>query len=338
MQTKENYINSLIINQSQKETGQTSKDENEFKNQTQLNVDTALLFKIGEKESQLEPKSEIVKRDSVPSNAFGELNINYGFTKIKNILEKQKFPDIIITIFKNNKDNITDNMTKGISLFEVKKKESKERNINNSNKKQTKGIVKIKSGRKKLKNKSEGKHKKDSPDNIIKKIKALFFTCLIEYTEQFLNQYKKNYEEKIKLLKLDYAKYINKLKKKDDLLLLKKPLKDIVSLDTSKRYPKINDIYWNKNIIEKIIDKEKDNKEINALLNMSFNDWIDIFTYKNDWEYNIVFNKLQNFLVKLTESNDDEYITKFILLLYNYKKWFENKQSRKPKKNKIKSK
>ena len=328
----------MIINQSQKETGQTSKDENEFKNQSQLNIDTVLLFKIGEKESQLEPKSEIVKGDSVPSNAFNELNINYRFTKIYNILEKQKFPAIIITIFKNNKDNITDNMTKGISLFEVKKKESKERNINNPNKKKTKAIVKIKSGRKKLKNKNEGKHKKDSPDNIIKKIKALFCTCLIEYTEQFLNQYKKNYEEKIKLLKLDYAKYINKLKKKDDLLLLKKPLKDIVSLDTSKRYPKINDIYWNKNIIEKIIDKEKDNKEINALLNMSFNDWIDIFTYKNDWEYNIQFNKLQNFLVKLTESNDDEYITKFILLLYNYKKWFENKQSRKPKKNKIKSK
>ena len=336
LQTEENYVTSLIINNLKEGTDQTSKYENKENNQTPQDIHTELLFKTNGKESQSKQKSEIVKKNSVQTTPLNEKNINYLFTKIKNIFVNKNFPENIITLFKNNKDNIISNMAKGISLFEVKNQELNKRNRNNQNKVEKK--EKIKKGRKKKKNKNEGKHKKDSPDNIIKKIKALFFNCLIEYTEQFLNQYNKNYEDKIKLLKLDYAKYINKLKKDIDLELLKKPLKDIVSLDTSKRYPKINDIYWNKKIIEKIIEKEKDNKEINDLLNMSFNDWINIFTYKNDWEYNITFNKLQNYLLELTKNNDEEYITKFILYLYNYKMWFENKKAKKPKKNKKKSK
>ena len=331
LQTEENYVTSLIINNLKEGTDQTSKYENKENNQTPQDIHTELLFKTNGKESQSKQKSEIVKKNSVQTTPLNEKNINYLFTKIKNIFVNKNFPENIITLFKNNKDNIISNMAKGISLFEVKNQELNKRNRNNQNKVEKK--EKIKKGRKKKKNKNEGKHKKDSPDNIIKKIKALFFNCLIEYTEQFLNQYNKNYEDKIKLLKLDYAKYINKLKKDIDLELLKKPLKDIVSLDTSKRYPKINDIYWNKKIIEKIIEKEKDNKEINDLLNMSFNDWINIFTYKNDWEYNITFNKLQNYLLELTKNNDEEYITKFILYLYNYKMWFENKKAKKPKKN-----
>lgn len=340
LQTEENYITSLIINQPKEGTYQTSKYENKENNQTPPDIQTELFFITGGKESQVEP--EVVKANSVPTTPLNEKNINYLFTKIKNIFVKKNFAEQLIALFENNKDNITFNMTKGISLFIVKNKElnKRNRNRNNQNKVEKKEVVKVKMGRKKQKNKKEGegKHKKDSPDNIIKKIKALFFNCLIEYTEQFLNQYKKNYEDKIKLLKLDYEKYINKLKKDADLELLKKPLKDVVSLDTSKRYPKINDIYWNKKIIQKIIEKEKDNKEINDLLNMSFNDWINIFTYKNDWEYNITFNKLQNYLLELTKNNDEEYITKFILYLYNYKMWFENKKPKKPKKNKIKSK
>ena len=166
----------------------------------------------------------------------------------------------------------------------------------------------------------------------------MFFICVIEYSEQFLNQYKKNYESKIKLLKLDYAKYVNNLKKEVELELLEKPLKDLISLDTSKRYVKFSDKDWNKKIIAKILEKEKNNKEINNLLNMSFNEWIDIFTYKKDFEYNIQFDKLKNYLLKLTENNDDEYITKFIFYLFNYKRWFINKKGRNLKTDKIESK
>ena len=226
-------------------------------------------------------------------------------------------------------------MTKSVSLFEIKSKKKRNRNKENEIKEEVKELTK---GRKSQKDKDEGKHKKYSPDNIIKKIKALFFICVIEYSEQFLNQYKKNYESKIKLLKLDYAKYVNKLKKEVELELLEKPLKDLISLDTSKRYVKFSDKDWNKKIIAKILEKEKNNKEINNLLNLSFNEWIDIFTYKKDFEYNIQFDKLKNYLLKLTENNDDEYITKFIFYLYNYKRWFINKKGRNQKTDNIESK
>ena len=266
----------------------------------------------------------------------------YSYKKIVNILKKINVSDEIIKKIKE--DIIKKELEKSLGIFKTKnkrirRKKRRNRKFKRINKNKAKKKKPIKRGRISLSDPhSKGKRNKYCTDNIIKKIKALFCSSNIEYAQIFLNKKKKNYDKEIKLLTLDHEQYIKKLEKKLDLELLDKSLKDFISLDTSKRYRKIDDKEWNKKIIQKIMEKEKDNEKINALLNMSFNDWIDIFTYKNDWEYNIVFNKLQNFLVKLTESNDDEYITKFILLLYNYKKWFENKQSRKPKKNKIKSK
>ena len=62
-----------------------------------------------------------------------------------------------------------------------------------------------------------------TPDNIIKKIKSILFKYIIE----FLNKLLKKVSKKIKLAKLDY-KYINKLKRKDDLLLLKIKSKELL--------------------------------------------------------------------------------------------------------------
>jgi len=60
---------------------------------------------------------------------------------------------------------------------------------------------------------------------------------------------------------------------------------------------------------------------------MSFNDWIDIFTYKKDWEYNINYNWFKFNLEKIDE-DDEEYFSRFIFYLYNYKRWFMNKKGR----------
>lgn len=94
-----------------------------------------------------------------------------------------------------------------------KRKKKVERNAEKNKNKQEIKKNKIKCGRKKLddKNTSQGNHKKDCPDNIIKKIKAFLFTSVIEYVEQYINS--QNIKEKIKLLRLDY-KYINNLKKR----------------------------------------------------------------------------------------------------------------------------
>ena len=293
---------------------------------------------LNRKKQQIQKEINILPTNSEKDKKFIEImeneghkennntNTTYNCKNIIKILQKNSYPNT--TIKKIKEDAITQKDKESISiyLFEIKNKKRKRKNKNKQNVIEDKD--KTKKGRKTLEDNMKGNHKKDSPDNIIKKIKALFFTSVIKYIEMFLDKYKKNYEGKIKLLTLDYAQYVNRLKKEVDLELLDKPLKDIASLDTSKRYHRINDTYWNKKIIEKIIEKEKDNKEINDLLNMSFNDWIDIFTYKKDWEYNIEYNKLRTFIEELSKDDDEEYFTKFMLYLYNYKRWFTKKAGR----------
>ena len=89
---------------------------------------------------------------------------------------------------------------------------------------------------------------------------------------------------------------VNRLKKEIELELLDKPLKDIASLETSKRYRANKDKDLNKKIIEKVIDDEKGNDKIIKLLNMSFSEWIDIFTMKKNLDDSFEFFGLQSAL------------------------------------------
>ena len=132
------------------------------------------------------------------------------------------------------------------------------------------------------------------------------------------------------MLRLDY-KYINNLKKEDNIKVLNEPLRNIVSLDTSSRYANYQDKSWNKKIIQKILDKN--DEKINSLLNLSFSTWIDIFTYRQKWENNIQFYKIKNYLEKIQDENDSEYFSKFIFYLFNYQRWFLHKKGRRPKIN-----
>ena len=102
----------------------------------------------------------------------------------------------------------------------------------------------------------EENHKKDCPDNIIKKIKAFLFSSVIEYVQDYININKIKINEKIKLLTLDY-KNVNKLEKKFNLEILNQPLKDLISRKISSKYKSHQD--FNKNIIKKVLDEEKNN-------------------------------------------------------------------------------
>ena len=64
---------------------------------------------------------------------------------------------------------------------------------------------------------------------------------------KYLNDNKIKYKEKIKLLKLDYTKYVIRIKKEIELELLDKPLKDLASLEISSRYRANKDKDLNKN-------------------------------------------------------------------------------------------
>ena len=61
---------------------------------------------------------------------------------------------------------------------------------------------------------------------------------------------------------------------------------------------------------------------------MTFGEWIDIFTLKNKLNNNFEFYGLQNALSNIEETNSDEYFSRFIFYLFNYKRWFYNKKGR----------
>ena len=168
-----------------------------------------------------------------------------------NIIPKMYYLEDIITILQTNKcdesiinkidpDIIQLNDMKCLYFFKAKnnsnestesflgKKRVNENNLNEKDKKTSKR------GRKPSnENTSSGIHTKLDPDNIIKKIKALFFKLSIDYINAFINKDKKN---EVKLLYLDYKQYVNRLKKDFDLGLLNMKLEDFASLDISEKY------------------------------------------------------------------------------------------------------
>ena len=214
-----------------------------------------------------------------------------------------------------------------------------------------------KRGRKTEKNNKNYIHDKYKSDNIIKKIKDKLFKSVLKFVNTKLDLKEEN-----ELLKLDYDEYINKLKRKRDLDLLKMPLKDFLALKISKKYNK--DPYYNKKIIDKILNNieninvydNKINKTVNFVFDITFEDYIDICTSKKslddlindygDYGYtkdNIDYEKIKSNLNVINEissevmkKNDVTYLSFFLFYLYNYKRWFYLKRGRKNSSNYIK--
>jgi hypothetical protein len=200
----------------------------------------------------------------------------------------------------------------------------------------------IKRGRKPKDGEGWG-HDKMSADNIIKKLKAEFF----KYMTLFLNKIIKTTtsEENDKILKLDY-RFINQLNREIDLKYLILPLKDLFSLDVSPKYRKAKP-ESNKINIEQILNENPD-EAIKFVFNMTFRDWLDVFSYKKTVkellnEKNIddddICKKIEKSLVKVDDllnkiaSNDNKYyFSNFTFYLYNYEIWFYKKKGRKSKK------
>ena len=138
---------------------------------------------------------------------------------------------------------------------------------------------------------------------------------------------------------MNYKKYISNLKIDLNIGILNTSLKDLLSYEISKKYGYYTKNY-NKNIIDSILIKEANNKNIMKLLNMKFIDWIDIYLLKKKAEDEIQFDGLSSILSDLISNYPDEediaYIKKFIINLYNYKNWFQRKIGKiekKPKSN-----
>ena len=269
-------------------------------------------------------------KEIIENNLNKKINLNIAFNeeKIKKILSQNGVKKEIID--KINGNYITKKEKESVSLFEIKQKQKRNKNTNDSNDSEEKTNFDI--GRKKKTDNTKRKHDKNVPDNIIKKCKRIFFKYIIIFINSIIKTYKTNHQENYEFKNLSYENYVNNLKKDKEIILLNMPLKDLVSLDVSNKYA--SNASFNKEKMEKILEEEKDNTIINSILNMTFGEWIDVFTFKNEINYYLEFNELQDVLIDLYNKEDKEYFSRFIFYLFNYKNWFQNKKPRKPKKKK----
>ena len=233
-----------------------------------------------------------------------------------------------------NEDYITDKDKKSVSLFQTPNKNKKQKlQIVPQNEKKNIGRKRRRDNYEEEFNKNildnqeeEGKkeHNKFAQDNIIKKCKGIFFSNVIDNINAYIK------EDEFKLTKLNYEMYVKDLKKENELKLFDTSLEDLASFEASpKNKSKNGNSISNKSKIKKILKKEKDNNNLINLLNLKFGEWIDIFTLKKQFDRTIEFNGLNNSLEKVRKKNNSsKYLSRFIFLLFNYKRWFINKKGR----------
>ena len=265
---------------------------------------------------------EIITLEGIDNTNFSLMK-PYSLEEIRNLLRENKISNNIIGTIK---DCINPLDWKRVGYFDIKIKRTR------------KGIIKEEKdeekflGRKRKDDNKKGNHTRNDVDNIMKKCKNTLFHNVIEYVALVVNSLKSDKKEEFLLLNLSYE-YIDILKKDNELTLFKMKLKDLVSLDISSKYSLIEDKEFNKKNINKILKEERDNEVLINLLNMRFGDWIDVFTLKKKIEIDPKFKGLEKALKEISDKNDEEYFSRFIFFLFNYKNYFQNKKGRRPKTN-----
>ena len=304
-----------------------------------INIESEKMIEGNEevKEKQVKDKSNLSKVNEENNVRNNNANSN-SYITIQMIKEKLKSSKVNIEIINNIKEiAITSKDKESVGLFETKKKKTSIKNKKNNSENSKKLL-----GRKRKLGDSSGTHTKDSEDNLIKKIKGILFSRSIEYINSFIKKHKTNKKNIFKLRYLYYGKYVNDLKKENEMNLFETKLKDFASLQASEKYFKNTefDENYNKNQIVSILEEEKNNEKINMLLNMTFGEFIDIFSLMKNLDDDLEFNGLQNTLKGIyeDENNSREYFSRFVFYLFNYKAWFNNKKGRKGRKEKKKLK
>lgn len=304
-----------------------------------INIESEKMIEGNEevKEKQVKDKSNLSKVNEENNVRNNNANSN-SYITIQMIKEKLKSSKVNIEIINNIKEiAITSKDKESVGLFETKKKKTSIKNKKNNSENSKKLL-----GRKRKLGDSSGTHTKDSEDNLIKKIKGILFSRAIEYINSFIKKHKTNKKNIFKLRNLYYGKYVNDLKKENEMNLFETKLKDFASRQASEKNFKNKefDENYNKNQIVSILEEEKHNEKINMLLNMTFGEFIDIFSLMKNLDDDLEFNGLQNTLKGIyeDENNSREYFSRFVFYLFNYKAWFNNRKGRKGRKEKKKLK
>ena len=266
-----------------------------------------------------------------------------SFEDIKKILEKNG--DFSKIISKFEKTEYIDIEEKRLCNKKRKREFSEEENVKKVEEKIINEVKEVKRGRKSNGSKNREEHNKMSPDNIIKKIKSRAINYLVKFMNNMID---KRENETNKFYKLNY-KYINHVNRNFDLQLLKMKIEDLLSMEISPKYKKLNSNF-NQSLIEKIKNKEEYVKEYNTVifvLKLKFEEWLSLFTFKKSMNEiikekgleveDINIKKIQNSLngtdqlLRGITKEKDFFISNFIFLLYNYERWFFIKTGRSKK-------
>ena len=151
---------------------------------------------------------------------------------------------------------------------------------------------------------------------------------------------------------INYKSIANKTRKKDNLDLLTISVEEFLSCNVSTRYRKINKEEYNNlskynQIIIDFLFKDNINRDMFNFIfkNLKIEDWLNIFIYQkelNDFHsFNYLgesqkkiieesFIKIDDIFDKLSEEGD-LYFFCFLLLIYNYKRYFLIKRERQGK-------
>lgn len=196
------------------------------------------------------------------------------------------------------------------------------------------------------------KLRKFQNDEIILKIKSNINKYIIDFINFLIEEKNKSLTSRIispennMLLPIKYDLISRPLTRNFNLELLDTPLFNILSNDINGNYPKNNF-----NIINHIMNSEDNNYQtLKSALKLTWKDYLNIFRYNNSQlniDENLLkligekFNKIDAFIkniknIKEEEKND--YIISVLLNLFNYERYFINKQTRKRTDEKKKNK
>ena len=284
------------------------------------------------KEAGLDGKFECTSIFKVNKMPFLEKDIN-------NLIKKMNIDEETKKLLYLNEDDNNEELIKLRNQLFIKDKYR----VKNK-KKNSKFLIAFKLGRKTKNDKSNRFHNKYSPDNIINSIKTklnnsllLFLNKLIcsKYSMEQLNQMLSglglNLPEKKATEVLKKIAKINKKGKLDNLNLLNLTIKDYISKDISRKTSTLP-LDYNKRIIQKLLEDEENKDIFNFIFNeLKLEDWLDIYLYKKEIDN---FIEIRESLIRIDKTFlemkkvDKLYLNCFTLMIYNYKRYFSNKEGR----------
>ena len=198
-------------------------------------------------------------------------------------------------------------------------------------------------GRKNKLDASSGNHNKFSDDNLIRKIKNIILNYLLELINQKINSFyskeSKAVLKKKQLYKLS-SQYREKSKVEYNKMFLNKTLEDIYSENISTKYSR-HSLNHNKDLIKELTNDKDETKRIifQKIFKLTFTECLEHFRgscFKEELSGMKTFNEFisgKNF-----DNNDEDYKNILTIFIHNFETILNNKNSRKPKEEKVKQK